>query len=125
MATKFKFAPRGSARSNEVRVSGTITIGASGAVSASSSEASTVVKTGGKTGRYTVTLDRKYKNPRFSSAPCLIGPADVALTATDGNEFFVRNLTGQTFDIQAYQTSFADANPASGNVIHWSCYVQE
>ena len=51
-----------------------------------------IVKTAAKTGRYTVTFLRKYKNVRVCSME-LIGPADAALTSTDGNDLFVRNLT--------------------------------
>ena len=118
----------GTYRRGEIQISGKITIGAAGAVSSFVCEAvdssTGVVKTNGKTGRYTVTLLRKYRNPRMVGEPCLEGPTDAALTATDGNEFFVRNLTGSSFDIQARQTSYADANPASGSVIHFTVAVQ-
>jgi hypothetical protein len=117
----------GTYRRGAVIVTGTILIGASGAVTSFVCEAvdssSGVVKTAAKTGRYTVTLLRKYRNPRVTNLS-LIGPTDAALTSTDGWFLSVRNLTGQTFDIQASQVSLADANPTSGNSIHFSVEVQ-
>jgi hypothetical protein len=115
----------GSGRPRIVRISGTILIGASGAVTSSTGELSTnpVVKTAAETGRYSVAFLRKYRNVRVTSL-VLVGPADAALTATDGNDFFARNVTGSGFDIQARQTSYADANPASGNSIHWAVEAQ-
>jgi hypothetical protein len=117
----------GTFRRGCIQVSGTILIGAAGAVTSFVCEAvdssTGIVKTAAKTGRYTVTLLRKYRNPRVVGVE-LIGPTDAALTATDGNDLFIRNLTGQTFDIQARQTSYADANPANGNSIHFTVEVQ-
>lgn len=106
-------------------LSGTILIGGAGAVTSSTGEKSTnpVVKTAAKTGRYTIAFLRKYKNVRIGSLE-LIGPTDAALTSTDGNDLFARNVTGSGFEIQARQTSYADANPASGNSIHWVAYGQ-
>jgi len=117
----------GTYRRGEVVVTGSILIGASGAITSFICEAvdsvTGIVKTAAKTGRYTVTFLRKYKNPRILSME-LIGPTDAALTATDGNDLFCRNLTGQSFDIQARQTSYADANPASGNSISFNVALQ-
>jgi len=117
----------GTYRRGAVVITGTILIGASGAVTSFVCEAvdssTGIVKTASKTGRYTVTFLRKYKNVRVTSME-LIGPADAALTATDGNDLFIRNLTSTDFDIQARQTSYADANPASGNSIHFTVEAQ-
>lgn len=117
----------GTYRRGAVTITGTILIGAAGAITSYVCEAcdssTGIVKTAAKTGRYTVTFLRKYKNIRVTSME-LIGPADAALTATDGNDLFIRNLTGQSFDIQARQTSYADANPASGNSIHFTVEAQ-
>ena len=117
----------GTYRRGAVVITGTILIGASGAVTSFVCEAvdssTGIVKTAAKTGRYTVTFLRKYKNVRVCSME-LIGPTDAALTATDGNDLFVRNLAGTGFDIQARQTSYADANPASGNSIHFTVEAQ-
>jgi hypothetical protein len=119
---------RGTLRRGEVEITGTLLIGAAGALTSFVCEAVAtggIIKTAAKTGRYTVTLLRKYRNPRFIGAPTLIGPTDAALTATDGFFLSIRNLTGQTFDIQASQVSLADANPTNGNSIHFSIAVQE
>lgn len=116
----------GTGRRGETLVTGTITIGAAGAIATNgvACELATVVKTAAKTGRYTVTFLKKYKNVRVANLD-LVGPADVALTATDGNDIFCRNLSGTSVDIQARQTSYADANPASGNVIHFGFWCQD
>jgi len=117
----------GTYRRGAVVITGTILIGAAGAVTSFVCEAvdssAGIVKTASKTGRYTVTFLRKYKSVRVCSME-LIGPADAALTSTDGNDLFIRNLTGTGFDIQARQTSYADANPASGNSIHFTVEAQ-
>src|SRR5262249_16810677 len=117
----------GTYRRGEVVITGTILIGAAGAVTSYVCEAvdssTGIVKTAAKTGRYTVTFLRKYRNVRVTSME-LIGPAAAGLTATDGNALFIRNLSGTGFDIQARQTSYADANPANGNSIHFTCMAQ-
>ena len=118
---------RGTLRRGEVEITGTILIGASGAVTSFVCEAvgtTGIVKTASKTGRYTVTLLKKYRNPRVLGL-ALIGPTDAALTSTDGWFLSVRNLTGISFDIQASQVSLADANPTSGNSIHFTIVAQE
>lgn len=129
MARKRPYAmyDRGTFRRGEVEITGKLIIGAAGALSSFECEycdTTGIVKTAAKTGRYTVTFLRKLRNLRIGSLE-LVGPADVALTATDGNEFFARNVTGSGFDIQAIQTSKADANPASGSEIHFTVYGQE
>ncbi len=119
---------RGTLRRGEVEITGTILIGGAGAITSFVCEAvgtTGIVKTGGKTGRYTVTLLKKYRNPRAVGTPALIGPADAALTSTDGWFLSYRNFTGLTFDIQASQVSLADANPTSGNSIHFTIVAQE
>lgn len=117
----------GTYRRNAVTITGTILIGAAGSVTSFVCEAVSstgIVKTAAETGRYAVTFRRKYKNVRMLGAPCLIAPADAAVTSTDGCFFSVRNITGNGFDIQAMQVSLADANPTSGNSIHFACEVQ-
>lgn len=116
----------GTYRRGTVLITGTLLIGAAGALTSFVCEACAstgIIKTAAKTGRYTVTLGRKYRNPRVVGL-VLIGPADAALTSTDGWKLSVRNLTGQSFDIQASQVSLADANPTNGNAIHFTVEAQ-
>jgi hypothetical protein len=117
----------GHGRPRAVVITGKITIGAAGAVASFECEqcsSTGIVKTGSETGRYTVTLLKKYRNLRPIGAPALQGPADAALTSTDGWFLSYRNITGQTFDIQASQVSLADANPTNGNVIFFAVEAQ-
>lgn len=100
----------------------TITIGASGAITApTGTDAAavcgfTVVKTAGETGRYTCTAYKTFAKIRAIAG--LEGPADAALTSTDGCIMSVRNVGTSSFDVQASQVSLADANPTNGNKIH-------
>jgi hypothetical protein len=116
----------GTYRRGAVTITGTLLIGAAGVLTSFACEAvgtTGIVKTSAKTGRYTVTFLRKYRNLRVTSL-VLTGPADAALTATDGCILSVRNVTGNGFDIQASQVSLADANPTNGNSINFTCEGQ-
>jgi hypothetical protein len=133
MARKLKFPNLRAGARNAIVISGTITLGASGAIasaagfcpSAAASVAPGVVKTAAKTGRYTVTLDRKYQTVRPIGVS-LEGPADTAMGNTDGNAVVVRNVGTQSFDIQTLlASSGADTNSTSGNKIHWAVLVVE
>lgn len=128
---KFPFI-RGIAR-DEICITGSIVLGSSGAIasvtgfvpSAAAGVSPGVVKTAGKTGRYTVTLDRTYKSLRFKGAPGLVGDTDAAIGNTNANIAFFRNRTNKTFDIQlALASSGADTDGASGDEIHWSVIVR-
>lgn len=126
MPAKVKYPEQKAGRRNTVILTGTITIGAAGAVSSSSAECATVVKTATKTGRYTVTLDRKYRSVRGLGAPGLVGPADAAFGNAAANAAQYRNVSTQTFDIQLFlASSGADTETTSGNVIHWAVEAQE
>jgi hypothetical protein len=54
----------------------------------------------------------------------LQGPADAAITSSDGWFLSGRNVSGQSFDIQASQVTLADANPTNGNIIHFAIEAQ-
>lgn len=122
----------GHGRPRAAIITGTILIGAAGAVTsyvceqvaASTAAVPGIVKTAAETGRYTVTFLRKYRNVRVFGAPCIIGPTDAGLTGTDGNQAIARNVSGAGFDIQAISSAHADANPANGNSIHFAVEVQ-
>jgi hypothetical protein len=110
----------------EVLISGTITIGASGAISSQDGSRTIFVKTSAKTGRYTGTLDRKYKKVRMLGGPGLVGDTDSAFGNTNANTAQYRNVTTSAFDIQCFlASSGADTNPASGTVIHWAAVVSK
>lgn len=122
--TKVKYPEMGVGRPRSVFLNGTITIGASGAVSSSSSETATVVKTGSEVGRYTLTFDRKYKNVRPLSCG-IIGPTDAAMGNTAANVACFRNSSGTGMDIQLFlASSGADTETTSGNIVVWSAEVQ-
>jgi len=111
----------GTYRRAVVEITGTLLIGAAGALTSFVCEgvrSGGIIKTAAETGRYSVTFQRKLRNVRIKSLT-LIGPADAALTATDGWFLSARNVTASGFDIQASQVSLADANPTSGNSIHF------
>jgi hypothetical protein len=113
---------------------GSFTIGAAGAISAVSGflpltvTAGTfgIIKTAGKTGRYSLFFDRKYRDLTVIGMPTLQGPADAAIGNTNANDTFVRNVTTQSFDIQLILGSTgADTDAASGTVISFCVGVSE
>ena len=113
----------GGSLSREVKkLYGSMTIGASGAISSSSTLGFTVAKTSGETGRYTVTLADKYY--AFLGCHCTVqGVTDAALTVLSAG---VRNvaMTSKTFDVQFVGAIGTDTNPASGNVIFFEITLQ-
>jgi len=100
-----------------VNLFGSVTIGTSGAIDASSCKGFSIVKTGGETGRYTVTLNDKYSELKICNVVS-VGPADAALTDASGIIVSLRNIavdSAKTFDIQfSRNTTLADTNPTSG-----------
>jgi hypothetical protein len=133
MATKLRYPYlKGGARGETV-LSGTITIGAAGAISAAvgfipskaAGIAPGVVKAATKTARYTFLYDRKYASVGRPHVT-LEGPADAAFGNADGNVVQVRNVTANGFDVQVFlASSGADTETTSGNKIHWSAVVRE
>jgi len=129
---------RGTSRRGEITISGTITVGASGAVtSVTGEEAPNITGAAGSAGsvlkdaaagRYNITLLRKYKNIRFGSPPCILGPTTAAFGNTNANmcQWRPSGSAGQGFTIQALLASTgADTDVLSTNVIHWDIYAQE
>lgn len=102
-----------------VKLYGSVTFGASGAVSSSSCKGFSVAKTSGKTGRYTITLEDKYNSIKGCFVS-LVGPDDAAATTAAGYWTFLRNddvASAGTFDVQFVRTDTgADADPTSGNI---------
>lgn len=121
-----KQPPHGEGRVRLVRLTGVITVGAAGAVGSATADGyATVAKTAAEVGRYTVTLDRKYRSIRVLGVS-LEGPADAALGNAAGNLMSARNVATQTFDVQCSLASTgADTETTSGNKIHWAVEVQE
>lgn len=111
---------RGSLDREVVKLFGSVTFTTSGAIASQDCLGFSVAKTGSEAGRYTVTLEDQY-NRFMGVSTCLEEAADAAITATEGFiQNIVRNvaMTSKTFDIQLVQVSAADAEPASGNVLH-------
>jgi hypothetical protein len=68
----------------------------------------TIVKTPSKTGRYTITYRGTEIVPRIGGiSVVIVGPADVAFTASRGCFSFIRNVTTRGFDIQFALTADA------------------
>jgi len=128
MAARVKKPVVKSGRRGAVIITGTITLTAAGAIASQDSECATAVKTATETGRYTLTLDRKYLKIRALGAPSLVGPADATFGNTDANQAQWRNLAtaaDQEFDIQLMNDVGADTDGASGYIIHWAVEAQE
>ena len=136
---KMKHAMMGAHARDYVIIMGSLTLGGSGAISSTTGFAPSaaaavspgVVKTATKTGRYTVTLDRSYKEIILLNAD-LVGPTDAAFGNTNANAVGFRNRTAGTgnaapasFDIQLMLASTgADTDGASGTEVHWAVAVR-
>lgn len=107
-------------------IGGSVTIGASGAVSSQDGaklSGGTVTQVGSEDGRYLVTLDRTYKRVR-PLAPLMIGPDDAAFPTTTGSDPQARLLTTSSFAVQFKRTDTqVDTDPASGTVFTWFALV--
>lgn len=85
-----------------------------------------VIATAGKTGRFSMVLDRKYKKLRPCGAPSLTGPTDSSFGNTTANGAAFRNVSGSGFDVQLLLGSTgADTAGATGTVVCWSVFVEE
>lgn len=113
---------------NEITLSGTITIGAAGAISAQTGallSGAVATKTASETGRYSVAFYRSFKRLKSCGA-WYEGPADAAFPTTTGAIIGLRNCLKSGFDIQAARPdTMADTNPASGTILHWVAVVAE
>lgn len=134
MVTKLRYPYiKGGARGESI-LSGSFTIGAAGAITATTGFITSraaglapgIVKTAGEVGRYTVLLDRAYKSLRLLGAPGIVGAADAAIGNASGNAGFFRNVTTSGFDIQLMLASTgADTEATNPTTVHWSCVVRE
>ena len=110
-----------------VELFGSITIGASGAITASSLKGFSVVKTAAKTGRYTITLEDVYSSLKMCNVS-QVGAADAARTSTSGIVVSLRNdavSTAKTFDVQfSSNTNLADADVTSGVVVRFQIVLK-
>lgn len=113
---------------------GSFTLGASGAIASAdgffpSAAAGVfgVVKTAGKTARYTFTMDRKYRKLRVLSVT-LTGPTDAGLTTATANDAMARNVSGNGFDIQLMiglnAGGSTDTDGMSGLVVNYLVQVE-
>jgi hypothetical protein len=132
MPVRSKRPVHGAGQRGWVVLAGTVTIGAAGAVSALAGDCtkttagdSSVIKTATEVGRYTVTLDRKYRRI-IPLGVTLEGPADAALGNTDANLCSVRVVGTQSLLLQlSLASSGADTETTSGNKVHWAVLAQE
>lgn len=107
-----------------VKLYGYITIGSSGAISASGCKGFSVAKTATKTGRYTLTLEDKYM-ALLAAQFTVQGPADAAFGTTCGSLAFIRGedvaAAGGTpllyLQIAGATTSPADTEAPSGTKV--------
>ena len=116
----------GSPAPRVVKLGGTFTIGASGAITAQTGSklaGGTVTQTATKTGRYGIAFTRQYKRI-LNAGGLFFGPDDSAFPTTTGSSVKGRLLTTSGFTIQMVRTDTqADALPASGSIITWSALV--
>lgn len=127
MAIRKLFPMYGSPAPRVVTLGGTITIGASGAISAQTGAklaGGLATQTGGgKVGRYGIAFGRTFKRV-LSATASFVGPDDSAMPTTTGSDIKLRLLTTSGFSIQACRPDTqADALPASGSVLTWSALV--
>jgi hypothetical protein len=127
MAVRQKQPQRGTGRRSEVSITGTILIGAAGAITSQVSELCTAVKNAAA-GRYDLTFDRVYKagSVRFLSA-MVIRPDTTSFGNTNAN--LVQGQAGSnagTATLQAIlASSGVDTNVGSGLSIHYEFAAQE
>jgi hypothetical protein len=109
-----------------VVLAGTVTIGAAGAISAQDGAqltGGTASKTGGKTGRYGIAFQRKWKRTLHVGAT-MVGPDDSAFPTTTGSSPKARLLAVDGFSVQfVREDTQADADPASGTKFTWIAVV--
>lgn len=100
-----------------VTLYGKVVTSTSGTVSTTSCVGFSVAKTGGETGRYTVTLSDYYYGGLKNCSVMLVGAADAAYTTGAGMCPFLRNVSvsgsAKTFDIQFCSP---DGSPADAEV---------
>lgn len=101
---------QGTLEAGVVKLYGQFTIGAAGAITASSGKGFSIVKTATKTGRYTITLQDKY-NALLAYSVQVEGPADAAY-GTGGVVTFIRGTAvGAAVPLLYVQLASAAAGP--------------
>jgi len=111
-----------------VIIGGTVTIGASGAISAqtdSGLSGGVVTQTGSEDGRYGIAFTQTWKRILDVGA-FMIGPDDTGFPTTTGSDPKGRLLSASAagFSVQFVRTSDeADTDPASGTVFTWHAMV--
>jgi hypothetical protein len=132
MAELQKYRLAGTVQPNVTPLSGTITIGAAGAITAQTDTRNsgvTFVKNGA--GRYDGTLHRSYRRFMGADQPVMINPtAGTAKSLTTGVEAELQGISAaqvagtsgiSTFSIVTFrQDTGALADPASGMIISWA-----
>lgn len=107
-------------------LSGQVTIGAAGAVTAQTStkiSGGTVSQTGSEDGRYGVAFQRRWKRI-IGAGAFMFGPNDAAFPTTTGSSPKGRLLAVDGFSVQfVREDTQADADPASGTVFTWFAWV--
>jgi hypothetical protein len=127
MAVRQKQPQRGTGRRSEVSITGTILIGAAGAITSQVSELCTAVKNAAA-GRYDLTFDRLYKagSVRFIGAT-LVRPDTTAFGNVSAN--LLQGQAGADAGHATLQAILAssgvDTDVASTNVIHYEFAAQE
>lgn len=102
---------QGTLEAGVVKLYGQFTIGASGAITASSGKGFSIVKTAAKTGRYTITLQDKY-NALLSYSVQVEGPADAAFGAGGILTFIRGAAVGAATPLLYVQLASSVAAPA-------------
>jgi hypothetical protein len=138
MAEKQRFRFRGTIQPQMVLLTGSITIGAAGAISAQSGDRNcgvTFVKNA-TAGRYDATIHRGYKRAFDARASVSSPTAGDVPVVTDGNLAYVNGIAAtkfagtspiSTFSIQCCTSNgvATAADPKSGDTISWSLWVSD
>jgi len=117
MANRLFIPPSGSLEVNVCELFGSITVGASGAVSASSGKGIASVVKEAADGQYTITLSDQY-NSLLWAGLTLQSSADGAQTVGTALRINSQSMTSKTVVLQCSDTATgADANLTSGDVV--------
>lgn len=118
MATLLQHNVQSPSSNRKELLTGVVVLGASGAISSQVCEGFTVAKTAAKTGRYTVTLDKKYNTIEFGSCVQEIS-ADTAAVQAKGVVMALRGVSAsgkvaffQATIVPTAAAAGADAEPA-------------
>lgn len=113
---------QGTLEAGVVKLYGSFTLGASGAVASSSCKGFTVTKTASKTGRYTLTLQDKYNG--LLAANVVLQGADDAAYGSAGSLCFLRGVAVAAatpllyVQVATAVASPADAEAPSGTIVY-------